>query len=407
MSRNAAEWAQAPSLPATHFIKGEIYYDPKIFELEKERIFDKVWLFACCESEVEELYAYRALNVGGKQIIVARGADGKIRAFYNTCSHRGAQLVRNLHGISKSFTCIYHQWSYNTLGECTAIPREDGYAPSGCSRANFGLREVRADVKLGLVFVTFDDDAEPLSDFLGAALSSLEPVLGTEPVEVFHYHEHILNANWKNWQETNSELYHEYLHAVNRRTSMREPGYHDRFWKCFPNGHAIIEGAIVDYGKFPGWSASRAAPPFPGLQPNEFRAFDLWPAAAIIMRDAAVRIDTMVPLSPTRTLLQYRGLGLKSDTPETRRGRSHAHNQIWGPFGRNLPEDQIAAESQAEPYASGIAVHGIIAREEGGRTQDDISMRQFHLEWNRRMSRETNASAPSQREKAKARKGQR
>lgn len=388
MSRNNAEWVRPPSVPTTHFIDNRIYFDAEIFAREKERIFGKVWLFGCHESEVPNPFDYRSISVGGIPIIIVRGEDGQIRSFYNTCSHRGAQLVNLPRGNARNFTCIFHLWSYDTKGTCVSISREDGYANARCGKSDFGLREIRTETKFGLVFVNFDDSAEPLSSFLGGALDSVETLFTSEPLQVFQYYEFELKANWKGWQETNSELYHEFLHVVNRRTSMRQSGYFDRAWKCFPNGHALVGGdqrLVVDYAKHPGWQGTREGGQLPGLQPNEFRLIDVWPITAIIIRDPAIRIDTIVPISPTRTLVQIRGLGLKRDTAEQRRGRSRSYNQVWGPFGRNLPEDILATEAQSENNESRAAVFSIIAREEGGLSQDDVSMRHFHAEWNRRM----------------------
>ena len=387
MPRNHKEWVRRPAMPETHYIDNRIYSDPSIFVAEKREIFGKVWLFACHESELENSFDYRSMVVGGVPIVVVRGEDGRVRSFFNTCSHRGAQLVSTPRGNARNFTCIFHLWSYDTKGKCVNVSREDGYSRVRHTREDFGLREIRTEMKCGFVFVNFDDGADSLASYLGDALESVEGIFSSEPLEVFHYHEFELKANWKNWQETNSELYHEFLHVVNRRTSMRQPGYYDRTWKCFPNGHAIVDGPplLVDYGKQPGWQADREGGPMPGLQPNEFRLVDVWPVTALIIRDSAIRIDTMVPLSPTRTLVQFRGLGLKRDTAEQRRGRARSHNQIWGPFGRNLPEDILATEAQSENIEARAARFSIVAREEERRSQDDISMRHFHEEWARRM----------------------
>jgi phenylpropionate dioxygenase-like ring-hydroxylating dioxygenase large terminal subunit len=403
MSRSTIEWMRGPNVPRTHVIDANIYRDAEIFEAEKKNIFDKVWLPAVFDCEVEGKGDYRALNVGGKPIIVIRGEDNKVRAFYNACSHRGAQLVRDPKGNAKTLRCFFHLWAFDTQGNCTSITRDEGYANAGCRKEDFGLKEVRAAVQHGLVFVNFDDDAEPLSDYLGPAFEKISAIFDSEPLSIFHFHEVVLRSNWKNWQEINSEFYHEYLHVINRKTSMREKGYFERVWLRYQNGHASVEGPplFVDYSKQAGWSNRREGKPLPSMLPNEMRVIDLWPVSLVVVRDSAVRMDTMVPLSPTRTLLRFWGIGLKSDTQEDRRGRIRAHNQFWGPFGRNLPEDNLACESQAENINSGTVHFGLMAREEGNKAQDDVSLRHFYGEWARRMKLAppaASAKAPSGKE---------
>src|SRR5690606_24103943 len=134
-------------------------------------------------------------------------------------------------------------------------------------------------------------------EFLGASLEPLAPLLTTEPMEVYHYNEMVISANWKNWQEVNSELYHEYLHVINRRTSMTQPTYYERTWRFQPNGHGAIPGGlIVDYSKHIGLRGKRTGKVLPGLKPNEYMAVDIWPNAAFVIRDSGLRLDIVTPL---------------------------------------------------------------------------------------------------------------
>ena len=389
MTRTGIEMRQPPKLPASHYVDNRIYSDPGIFEEERTRIFGKIWKFICHESEVAARFDFRTLDFAATPLIVARGADGRIRSFLNSCSHRGARIVRELSGNAESFTCPFHLWSYDTAGACTAITRDDAYRAAGCDKATLGLREFRTEVRCGLVFVTLDDDAEDIDTFLGEALENLEAILSTEPIEVYHYNEVVMQTNWKNWQELDSELYHEYLHIINRRTGLTMPTYFTRTWKFYPNGHATLVGPplTADYGKQPGWKSQREGRVLPGLQANEYRVVDLWPDTAFVVRDSGIRIDTQVPLAPDRTLVQFRALAPVSDTTAEREARYRDHNQFWGPFGRNVQEDTIAAELQVEGMSGGHARYSLIAREESGLTQDEVTLRRYYAEWSRRMGR--------------------
>ena len=82
-----------------------------------------------------------------------------------------------------------------------------------------------------------------------------------------------------------------------------------------------------------------------------------------------------------------RGLGVKDEPAEHRRIRINHHNQYWGPFGRNVPEDMFAAEACTESFRNGAARYQIIAREEGLSGQDDGILRAFYAEWGRLLGR--------------------
>ena len=94
MSRTAAEYTRPPQLPSTHFVDNRVYYDEGIFEEEKEKILSKTWRFVMHESEVPEVYDYRTATIADAPLVVSRGKDNKIRRFINSCSHRGASVLR-------------------------------------------------------------------------------------------------------------------------------------------------------------------------------------------------------------------------------------------------------------------------------------------------------------------------
>lgn len=391
---SAAEWhSRRPDLPKTHYVDNAIYYDKIIFEEEQEKIQKKVWLFVCHESELAKPNDFRTTTVAGVPLVLMRGKDNIVRAFHNICSHRGAEVVRSPAGNSRTHICLFHRWGYNASGACAAMPRKGAYEHCGIGPRNAGLKPVHAEVRLGLVFVNLDDDAGSLDEFLGDSLESVEEVLGTKEMEVFHFHKLVLHSNWKLWQETNMELYHEYLHVANRKSSLEQQEYFARRWKTYPNGHAMVEPFRPDYTKFAGWEA-RAQGVLPGLAPDEFRVVDLFPDIMINVRATVIRLDRQVPLAPGLTLVEHRGLGVKADTPEERALRVRHHNQFWGPFGRNLPEDALAVEAQWKALSGNGMRYSIHAREEDGLAQDDISLRSFYREWSRRMGR--SPSSPSE-----------
>jgi len=101
-----------------------------------------------------------------------------------------------------------------------------------------------------------------------------------------------------------------------------------------------------------------------------------------------MRIDTSVPLSPNEVLIEFRGLGLKSDTAEERAQRVFDHNMIWGPFGRNLHEDLLGVTGQGRAMRKGTDSRYVIqGREEQSTIHDEVGMRHYYAEWSKRMGR--------------------
>jgi len=388
MSRNAAEWAARPKFPRTHYVDTRLYTDEGIFREEQQKIFERTWFIACHESEIAGPYDYRTFrHPSGKELVVVRGDDGLVRAFFNVCPHRGNTLVQDPAGNARVLTCIFHAWTFDCRGDCTGIARRKEGFQDRLEARDVGLRRVRAAVGYGgFVWVNLDDGAMSLEDFIGGALGTLEPHL-REPLEVFHYQKVIVRANYKLWHDTNSEFYHDYMHYFNRVTGMLQPGYFERKYVPFPNGHAAVGSMEVQYDRYEGGAARAVG--WPGLAPGGWILIDLFPGMTFNLRTSVVRIDTAIPLGPNEVMIELRGLGLKSDTPEERVARVRDHNAIWGPFGRNLHEDLLGVRGQGRAMrddhsGSRWVLHG---REENQTIHDEIGMRHFYAEWSRWMGR--------------------
>ena len=384
MRNNIKRWTAPPGLPTTHYIDNRIHTDPEIFAEERERIFAGGWKLVCHASELPERGSFRTATVAGVGIVVLR--DDDIRAFYNACPHRGATLLREERGTLKNrIQCFYHLWSFDLAGNCTGITRPGGYEAAGLGKDDVCLRPVRVEVFCGLVFVSLNDDVEPLAKFLGPMADHMRAHLEGAELEVFHYHRAEIRTNWKLWVDNNSEQYHEYLHILNRKTGMAHPSYHERRWRLYPNSHNVISQGTISYDGMQLGPRTRNL--MPGMKPDGMIVMLLFPDVMINVRATVMRIDTIAPLEPGRTLVEWRGLGLKADTEEVRAERVRHHNQVWGPAGRNLPEDIEAVESQWRNMVSGAHRWSIIAREEELRPQDDANLRAFYQEWGRRVGR--------------------
>jgi len=216
-------------------------------------------------------------------------------------------------------------------------------------------------------------------------MSELDPYIGM-PLEVFHYHRAIVDTNFKLWHDTNSEFYHDYMHYFNRVTGMMQPGYFDRECRGYANGHVLVGSMEIKYDAYAG--SKKRGVGWPGLSEGGWILIDLFPGLTYNLRTSVLRMDTMIPLGPNKVMIEYRGLGLKSDTPEQRRERIFDHNTIWGPFGRNLHEDLLGVHGQGRALREGTDARWILhGREENSTIHDEVGMRHYYAEWSKRMGR--------------------
>ena len=156
-SRIAAEKARTqppPEAVPVPLIPTGRYVDPAFHDLERSHLFARSWLFVGHESEWPEAGCYSQYTRSGAPIVVVRGEDGVLRAFYNACRHRGAPVTRDACGTARRLTCQYHSWSYGTDGELKAVPDARSFA--GLDTGQLGLVPVRCESWEGWVFVNED-----------------------------------------------------------------------------------------------------------------------------------------------------------------------------------------------------------------------------------------------------------
>ena len=181
----------------------EFYTDELIFELDLELIFYREWLFAGHTVELPRSGSYLTLQVGTYPVLLVRAADGVIRAFVNTCRHRGARVCPEARGTAVKLVCPYHQWTYELDGRLFAA-RQMG---AGFDKTQFGLRRLHCETVGGYIFVCLA--AEP-PDF-APTRKQLEPYLAPHRLvdaRIAFESTIIEEGNWKLVWENNRECYH-------------------------------------------------------------------------------------------------------------------------------------------------------------------------------------------------------
>ena len=216
-------------------IPTERYTDPAFYEAEQQHLFAASWLFVGHESEWPEPGSYRLTSRSGAPIVVVRGEDGVLRAFYNSCRHRGAPVTRDECGTGRRLTCQYHSWSYGTDGTLKGVPDSRSFV--GLNKDDLGLIPVGCDTWDGWVFINEDPNASPLLDFLGPVAEQMAEINGPA-MRAVGSRVHPLACNWKLMVDAFLEVYHvRTVHPDNAALL-----YNDQATtvSMFPNGHSRL-----------------------------------------------------------------------------------------------------------------------------------------------------------------------
>jgi choline monooxygenase len=193
-----------------------VYTSPAFYRREVERIFRREWQFLGRAEQLAKPGDYQAMEFAGVPIILVRGQDDVVRAFANTCRHRGSLLLDEGHGHCKAIVCPYHSWTYTLDWRLAGTPDMD---KTECFDASdYPLLPVRLETWAGFMFINFDEAAQPLSSFLGD-LDEKVGMYGLEDMVLARRREYLIDCNWKLWVENAKESYH--IATVHKRTIQR------------------------------------------------------------------------------------------------------------------------------------------------------------------------------------------
>lgn len=170
------------------------YVDPRIAELERQTVFGRTWQVVGRAEQVVQPGQFLTTELAGEPIVVIRGKDGVLRAFFNVCRHHAAAVVTEPCGHATVLRCPYHGWSYATDGALQAIPEFEDV--SNFDKSQNGLVPVKVEVWAKFVFVNLDPQAQPLKDFLGTFVNRVAPLELTN-LHFFESRSYIVNCNWK------------------------------------------------------------------------------------------------------------------------------------------------------------------------------------------------------------------
>lgn len=343
----------------------EMFSEESIHKAELRNIFARCWLYLAHESEIPNRGDYVSVMMGTESVIVARSFDGKIRAFLNSCRHRGNRVCRFDRGNTKTFVCSYHGWAFGTSGNLVGVPGNDSLYFNKIDKSKWGLVPVaQVQSYRGLIFGTFDEEAPSLDDYLGDMRWGLDLLLDQgDLIAVPGTIRWSMECNWK-FAADNAigDMYHGgWTHrsailaghtsgngaSLNLAHDLTALDPTDGFTMVTAYGH----GFNVDFVE--GVAGSKVDPNSP------LTAWRRDPATRQRLGDFRGRIhrsnqnvfpnlfvntgsrDLMVrqPISPTRTEVWKTVLIDRNADPETQRMQIRASNRHFGPAGMFEQED--------------------------------------------------------------------
>lgn len=230
-----------PKLPV---VPGGRYTDPGFLALEQEYLWHKSWLYAGHTDEVPDVGSFKMWKRTGSPIFLIRGKDERVRAFYNTCRHRGAPVVREDQGKANGLFCQYHGWTYDLEGKLINLRDKRDFVDMDMSC--LGLVEVRCEQFGNWIFVNEDADAEPLLDHIAPLVRRLEH-LPLHDIRHIHSASYEVDCQVKVLLDAFFEVYH--LKSIHPKTVDRFLDHRGAAIALWHKGHSMM----VTPNRRPDW----------------------------------------------------------------------------------------------------------------------------------------------------------
>ena len=219
----------------SHRLPRQVYSDPGFLRLEYAGWLSRTWLMVGRAHEIPE--PGDAAPVPGHPIFLIRDVHGEIRGFYNSCRHRGHELISEPCNRRHGIVCPYHHWVYHTTGALRTATHFGGYRKHGHPELDpeaYGLKAIRTGVWHNWILVNLDGQAPPLEDFVAPLADYYRDVKFSRARHFSTIFRHPFLANWKTFTENNIEPYH--VPMVHPRTTAGHP---------FDRHRIVDEGPLV------------------------------------------------------------------------------------------------------------------------------------------------------------------
>lgn len=188
-------------------IPAKRYYDPAFFEIEKQKLWPRVWQMACRLEEIPEVGDYVEYTIFEKTVLIVRTRAG-VKAFHNVCRHRGMKLAEGRGNCKAAgFVCPFHGWRFDLEGKNTFVFGRKIFSEDLLDQAEIDLKPCRVETWGGCAFINFDEDAPPLRECLNPVADRLD-CRNAEKLRAEWWYASVVPTNWKVSVEAFMEMYH-------------------------------------------------------------------------------------------------------------------------------------------------------------------------------------------------------
>ncbi|WP_367109586.1 aromatic ring-hydroxylating dioxygenase subunit alpha [uncultured Psychrobacter sp.] len=335
------------------------YTSKSVFEKEKEAIFTKSWICVGHISEVANPNDYFTRKIVGENIIVVRGKDAVLRAFYNVCPHRGHELLTGSGKAKNVITCPYHAWTFKLNGSL-ALARNCENVENFDKEA-FSLMPLKAEEHAGFIFINMDDDAGSVAEQLpGFAERLNEACPEVKDLKLAARFVTETAANWKVIVDNYMECYH---------CGPAHPGFSDsvqvdKYW------HTIHENWTLQFGY--ARSSEKSFKLDPSVVEPSFSGFWVWPCTMLNVNPGGDYMTVIyeLPVDEETTLQNYEIYFLNEELTQKQKDLIEWYKHVFRPEDLNLVESvQRGLKSRGyrgqgrimtDRQRSGISEHGMV-----------------------------------------------
>jgi phenylpropionate dioxygenase-like ring-hydroxylating dioxygenase large terminal subunit len=349
--RDSLSQSQGP-VEHAHSLPPACYCDDSVLDAEIETIFRRAWLGVGRADRVDAPGAYATLEIAGAPVILLRDKQGGLRAFANSCRHRGARLLDG-EGTCRAISCPFHCWTYRLDGRLTGAPHME--ATEGFEKSAYGLIEFPAEERAGFAFICLDRTPPDLDAHLGD-FEQLHTPWQLRSLVSTRRRRFEVGCNWKAFLEVFNEYYHlKYVHpdsidGVYARPDPAEAtlgAYASQFGETYGTG-ALLED-----------QQDHALPTMPGLEGRwalGARYTWIFPNMTFAAGKESLWVYEAYPLGPHRCEVRQT-ICFPTDTlrrPDFEERSAHYTHRL----DAALEEDVAALENQHKGLVSPFAVPG-------------------------------------------------
>ena len=337
-NRPPPNFPKFPDIPTGRYTSSEFY------ALEKNHLWNKVWVIAGREEDVPEVGSFLRFDELEVPLILVRGSDRIIRCFSNTCKHRGAPVVRESTGTSRFLRCQYHAWTYaNDDGRLIAVTDERDFVD--LCKDDRALPQMRCETWGGWIWVNLDPHAQPLVEFLHPVSRELEQFNSGE-LRLMGSDHRIIDCNWKAAVDAFLEVYH--LRFIHKDGNLPELDSRGATMGLLPNGNSRMVTpfsdssakafSMRDWQDFKTFESGDGLKIIPHLHPimhSSRYSFTIFPNTVIPLGSSGFPVLLFFPIDVGHTHLRIFHYGLTNEDEEIEEKWA---NRISA-FGKIIDED--------------------------------------------------------------------